>query len=248
MSREPPVSVIDRSIIPPTATVHHLPCHIALDGAAKVSAYFVPTRPLVDGGTSAEKKRHGQKACSIQNNVLERLPHALFAGPQHATFRGRLLEGYTAQLPPQYTGMVLRESRLPGGVFSTGSNVAGASTTVQRPASSAAGASVAHTGRGVSAVAARSSYGRKAAAISSSDSDDGSGSSSDDDDDAGCSRFREAPRAVAPVIAVIGGGGGDEDGAAAAANHGGEAAGGGPFTWPRRVFNVEAEFDSMTYW
>lgn len=217
MSREPPVSVIDRSIMPPTATVHHLPCHIALDGAAKVSAYFVPTRPLVDGG------------------------------PQHATFRGRLLEGYTAQLPPQYTGMVLRESRLPGGVFSTGSNVAGVSTTGQRPASSAAGASVAHTGRGVGAVATQSSYGRKAAAISSSDSDDGSGSS-DDDDDAGCSRSREAPRAVAPVIAVIGGGGGDEDGAAAAANHGGEAAGGGPFTWPRRVFNVEAEFDSMTYW
>jgi hypothetical protein len=69
-----------RPSVPASAVLHHLPCSIAHDGAAKVSTYFLPE----ESGAGAERKLT-------------------------AYFRGRRLDGQVVPLPSGVSGVILRE-------------------------------------------------------------------------------------------------------------------------------------------
>ena len=78
---------------PAAAAVHHLPCAIRYDGAAKVSTYFVPEPVARSGGAAEEPAAAGASA----------------APTLAAYFRGRRLDGTVVALPRGVTGAVLRE-------------------------------------------------------------------------------------------------------------------------------------------
>ena len=63
---------------PPLCDVHHLPCHLAHDGSAKVSTYFLP-RPAAGSG--------GGLAAHLRGRALAGLEAALPAGVEGAVFR-----------------------------------------------------------------------------------------------------------------------------------------------------------------
>ena len=69
-----------RPSAPASAVLHHLPCSIAHDGAAKVSTYFLPE----ESGAGADTKLT-------------------------AYFRGRRLDGQVVELPRGVSGVILRE-------------------------------------------------------------------------------------------------------------------------------------------
>ena len=64
--------------------LHHLPCKVKVDEVANVKSYFIPNHD----------EKNGRK--SLQ-----------------ATFRGRLLDGKTINVPENYCGYVLAEKKKP---------------------------------------------------------------------------------------------------------------------------------------
>ena len=73
------------------AAVHHLPCSIRHDGAAKVSTFFVPEPAPAAGGGAADAAADASAPTLV------------------AYFRGRRLDGTVVALPRGVTGAVLRE-------------------------------------------------------------------------------------------------------------------------------------------
>lgn len=225
------------------AAVHHLPCGIKHDGAARVSTFFVPqrARPATDD-SGAER-----------------------AAPLIAYFRGRELEGHEVELPAGVVGLVFQEAGRAGVGGASGAGGAGARTTggvarasgaVAAPNAAAKAGTVGRGGYGPKS-GGPAGYGPKSgggAAARNSDDDDGGDDDdepdigfvmppSDDDDD---DEVEEDDCEGAGASAVATGGAADSVVASEASTASPATA--APATEADRVWRIDSAFTKVTYW